>query len=499
MGACLSKKGKLQKQTSRLNDNLVQDDNRKVTDVYTTTKELGKGQASNIVQVRGKNYVKSTHGNFAMKLYDGKAKFPPDLKTEAEILKRCNHPNIIRLFELAKTGKKNKQLSLVMELCTGGSVLDRMPYKDEKQVVKILHQLISAVCYLHQQQHVAHRDIEPSNILYETEDEDSDIKLIDFGCATLLEPTERGGYKFLTEKTGTLHIMAPEVLKGKYSPQADMWSVGVVAYTLFQDGKKPFDGPTIEKVEQQISMASLNYPSWHRSKEAKAFVKQLLCKDPRARLTASKALHHPFMAQGRPKIKLSNELVVSFQMYARGSPLKRIALNALVLKSAVTVRKEYRQLFRNLDMDQKGSLTKLEFKTGFKNSGFSDEELEDLFTKLDVNNNKEIMYTEFLAATLEVSGELEEAQIKEAFEILDEDASGAISKKNLIKLLGGEAEDQKAAEIMLEGQNEMKYEEFAQLFEQNFSFRGMDTIQEMSLTAEQLSFERTKAGDDGGW
>jgi Ca2+-binding EF-hand superfamily protein len=150
-------------------------------------------------------------------------------------------------------------------------------------------------------------------------------------------------------------------------------------------------------------------------------------------------------------------------------------------------------------MDQKGSLTKLEFKTGFKNSGFSDEELEDLFTKLDVNNNKEIMYTEFLAATLEVSGELEEAQIKEAFEILDEDASGAISKKNLIKLLGGEAEDQKAAEIMLEGQNEMKYEEFAQLFEQNFSFRGMDTIQEMSLTAEQLSFERTKAGDDGGW
>jgi calcium-dependent protein kinase len=132
-----------------------------------------------------------------------------------------------------------------MELCTGGSVLDRMPYKDEKQVVKILHQLISAVCYLHQQQHVAHRDIEPSNILYETEDEDSDIKLIDFGCATQLEPSDKGGYKFLTEKTGTLHIMAPEVLKGKYSPQADMWSVGVVAYTLFQDGKKPFDGPTM--------------------------------------------------------------------------------------------------------------------------------------------------------------------------------------------------------------------------------------------------------------
>jgi serine/threonine protein kinase len=89
--------------------------------------------------------------------------------------------------------------------------------------------------------------LELSNVLYETTEPKSDVKIVDFGSATMLEmvPNHPGAFKFLKERTGSVHIMAPEVLKGRYGPKADVWSLGVMAYMLLNKGQHPFKGDTV--------------------------------------------------------------------------------------------------------------------------------------------------------------------------------------------------------------------------------------------------------------
>lgn len=228
----------------RLHGNLIVNQERKVEDTYEVTNQsIGSGKSTQIKQATLKKYHKTerTRG-VALKLYDGKAEIPPDLEKEAQILGQLDHPNIIRLFEVAKEGPRT---SLVLELCTGGPLLGRKPFKEE-QASHIIRQLLSAISYMHAN-FVVHRDIDCSNIMFRTEAADSDIKLIDFGSATELElvPNHPGAFKFLKEKTGSVHIMAPEVIKQRYGPQVDMWSCGIVAYALLNDGKYPFTGNSV--------------------------------------------------------------------------------------------------------------------------------------------------------------------------------------------------------------------------------------------------------------
>jgi calcium-dependent protein kinase len=224
-----------------LHDNLIAE-NYKLGDKYSTGQDLGAGKATQIKRGELKKFTKSTQNTgVAIKLYDGKSPSASDLKTEAMILSQCDHPNIVNLYEVTKV---NGQMSLVLELCDGGCVLDRFPYK-ESQASSIVRQVCSAISYMHGK-NMMHRDIECSNILFKSKAEDSEVKLVDFGSACELQmiPGHDGAFRFLKEKTGSLHVMAPEVIRGKYGPKADVWSLGCVAYTLLNNGEHPIKGQT---------------------------------------------------------------------------------------------------------------------------------------------------------------------------------------------------------------------------------------------------------------
>jgi Ca2+-binding EF-hand superfamily protein len=209
------------------------------------------------------------------------------------------------------------------------------------------------------------------------------------------------------------------------------------------------------------------------------------------RLTAAQALKHPWLERTIAKKNLPNELVVSFDLFRMAPPLKRIALNVLAKKSCSS---DYSSIWNALDSSGAGTLTRDEFMEGFKNTGSSTEELADLFVKLDVNCNNEILYTEFLAATLENASELEEAQIKEAFDLLSKN-NKYITKKDIKKVLGAKRDvksdvDRLKHEIdeVFDSTDKIDYETFAELFAHGFTAqRGMDAIIETSLNEEQLS------------
>jgi Ca2+-binding EF-hand superfamily protein len=194
---------------------------------------------------------------------------------------------------------------------------------------------------------------------------------------------------------------------------------------------------------------------------------------------------------------LPTELVTSFNLYRIAPDLKRIALNALARKSKSS---KYRDVFASINKSHSGMISKEEFMEAFKNSGNSEDELEDLFDKVDMNRNHAITYTEFIAASLEAEGELEEAHIQEAFDLISSNGR-YITKKDIEDIAHEQLKSQNELDLIKRAidiqmnkfskthkKDKVHYDDFAELFEHGFDAnRGMDSIVETSLNEEQLS------------
>ena len=149
---------------------------------------------------------------------------------EVNLMIKLDHPNIIKLYEYYET---EKHIYLIMELCTGGELFDRIVQNTEngiqfteKQAADIFRQMMSAINYCHKNG-IVHRDLKPENLLYLNKNENSPIKVIDFGMSKRFDKE-----KFMNEKVGTAYYISPEILQGKYDEKCDIWSVGVILYII---------------------------------------------------------------------------------------------------------------------------------------------------------------------------------------------------------------------------------------------------------------------------
>jgi serine/threonine protein kinase len=182
---------------------------------------------------------KKTHKNVAVKILKKAKMTTQDLelvKREVDILKLCQHPNVIRLLDIFEN---YDCFYIVTELLPGGDLfqyLEKREFKlTEERACKIVHSIATALYYLHSYG-IAHRDLKPENILMIDPTDESDIKIVDFGLAKMVGPNEK-----CTEPFGTLAYVAPEVLMQQpYDKSVDVWSLGVIAYLLLS-GSLPYD------------------------------------------------------------------------------------------------------------------------------------------------------------------------------------------------------------------------------------------------------------------
>lgn len=222
-----------------------------------------------------------------------------DIRTEVIILGMLRgHPHIVNLCDAFEDPK---YVHLVMELCRGGDLFDRVKTRgqfSERNAAMVCHSLAEALLHC-QSKGIIHRDIKPENILLCDPDSDCKIKLIDFGVATFFE---RGVPE--CDRAGTVEYVAPEVLDKSYGPEADIWSAGVVLYILLC-GFPPFWASSNAALEAAIRKAHVDFrhPRWAAvSAPAKDVVMRMLTKDPRARITAMEILSHPWiLAHSRGK------------------------------------------------------------------------------------------------------------------------------------------------------------------------------------------------------
>ena len=262
-------------------------------DIYDVKQKLGNGKFG-LVKL-GVN--KQTKEKVAIKIMNKSKMDSSDIelmRTEIEILKICQHPNIIRLYDIFEN---IDYIYIIMEYCPGGdlfSYLENRNFKvSEERAAILMKKMCDAVFYFQSFFGVIHRDLKPENVLMTSDKDDGDIRILDFGLSKISIPNEK-----CTEPYGTLTYCAPEIILDEpYNKEVDMWSLGVMTY-LMVSGRLPFNSEDENKIARKIAFDEPDYEKnscWKTlSYECIDFIKKLLNKDPKKRMVIEDAIKHPW-------------------------------------------------------------------------------------------------------------------------------------------------------------------------------------------------------------
>ncbi|KAL5567688.1 hypothetical protein UlMin_024263 [Ulmus minor] len=323
-----------------------------------------------------------------------------DVRREVKILKALSgHRNLVKFYDAFEDANN---VYIVMELCEGGELLDRILSRGgrytEADAKPILVQILSVVAFCHLQG-VVHRDLKPENFLFATRDEDAPLKVIDFGLSDFIRPDQR-----LNDIVGSAYYVAPEVLHRSYSIEGDLWSIGVITYILLC-GSRPFWARTESGIFRSVLRADPNFddsPWPDVSPEGKDFVKRLLNKDHRKRMSAAQALAHPWLRDESRAVPLDISIYKLVKSYVRATPLKRAALKAL--SKAITEDDLFylRAQFRLLD-PKHGYVTLDNFRTALTRNvtdAMKEARVPDILNVMEPLSYKKMDFEEFCAAAI---------------------------------------------------------------------------------------------------
>ncbi|XP_064293608.1 serine/threonine-protein kinase MARK2 isoform X2 [Phalacrocorax carbo] len=255
---------------------------------YRLLKTIGKG---NFAKVKLARHV-LTGKEVAVKIIDKTQLNSSSLQKlfrEVRIMKVLNHPNIVKLFEVIET---EKTLYLVMEYASGGEVFDYLVAHGrmkEKEARAKFRQIVSAVQYCHQK-FIVHRDLKAENLLL---DADMNIKIADFGFSNEFTFGNK-----LDTFCGSPPYAAPELFQGKKydGPEVDVWSLGVILYTLVS-GSLPFDGQNLKELRERVLRGKYRIP-FYMSTDCENLLKKFLILNPTKRGTLEQIMKDRWMNVG---------------------------------------------------------------------------------------------------------------------------------------------------------------------------------------------------------
>ncbi|KAL2165250.1 hypothetical protein VTH06DRAFT_547 [Thermothelomyces fergusii] len=262
---------------------------------------------------------------------------------ELDMLQRLKHPHIVKFVDWFESRDK---YYIVTELATGGELFDRICEQGkftEKDASQTIRQVLDAVNYLHRN-NVVHRDLKPENLLYLTKDPHSDLVLADFGIAKTL-----GTDEVLTTMAGSFGYAAPEVmLKQGHGKPVDMWSLGVITYTLLC-GYPPFRSENVQDLIDECTACRVVFHEryWKDvSQDAREFILGLLRPKPEDRWTSEQALAHPWLSG---KSATDHNLLPEIRAYLTRARLRR-GIEMVKLANRIEALKAQEEDPENSDM-----------------------------------------------------------------------------------------------------------------------------------------------------
>ncbi|CAD8065616.1 unnamed protein product [Paramecium sonneborni] len=403
--------------------------------IFSFGKVLGIGAFGKVLTARRRNNAQK---QYAIKMIDKRKVKGREtmLANEIYVLQRLDHPNIIKFHEVYQS---ELYFYICMDKCTGGELMEGVPKNQksytESQARDIIVKIISAVAYIHEQG-MMHRDIKPENIMFTDRDIRSEPKLIDFGLSVKYDSFS---YNKLKAGVGTPVYLAPEVIEGTYNEKCDVWSLGVLLFNMLI-GYPPFYGRNRQELYENIQYQNLIFDRRHwrnSSDEIKDLLKRMLNKNPHLRYSAKECLKHPWFqlvfkdgiyklprrSTGFSGTQSEDDQRTLYQMlktYRIGAKFKREVMKVLINQMNEKDLARLQQIFKNIDVDnsgtitvqelhhalqQEGSLTTLEeIEEIMENIGYDINELEDQTITLSNKSTTKplvIKYSDFLTACID--------------------------------------------------------------------------------------------------
>mmetsp|Transcript_5787 Transcript_5787/g.10967 ORF Transcript_5787/g.10967 Transcript_5787/m.10967 type:complete len:814 (+) Transcript_5787:172-2613(+) len=470
-----------------------------------------------------------------------------ELLNEIYMMRKMDHPYIIRLYEVYQVKRK---IWLVMDLCTGGNLSSRK--LKEVQVTVVAEQILRGIAYLHRRG-ICHRDLKMENILYEDGSSNSNIRLIDFGLSQTYDMTRD------STKQGAAYCLSPEVAgnTAPYSGKSDVWSVGIIVWILLA-GDYPFlkewDDLKDEKKKDDLVNARYNFGiTWKGrgiTQDARTFVSGCLKKNPEERWSAMQALEFlqdtwipnlekkgameveqetkriaalpkkespfkkrnaeikvkdpsavldkTFSAKNRKDHEIfNNDIVEDLMRFIDYGMLKKTALIALANTMDRNDVGRLSEVFLMVDSEQTGTICLEELKIALEKlemPNLDEEQIKKIFSGMDHDKSGQIHYAEFLAALAEAAGLVTMERVSDAFDRIDSDGKGYISHNDLKNILGENYSEEMVEKMILEGDfkknGRIDFDEFMQLMFEDY---------EMGLEDSGAITESLRALDDIGF
>ncbi|CAD7953700.1 unnamed protein product [Amoebophrya sp. A25] len=381
-------------------------------------------------------------------------------REEIALMRKLDHPNIIRLFE---TFEDHKNIYLILELCTGGELFDAIVnagFLTEKDGAVLVKQMLAAIFYLHDN-HIMHRDLKPENFLFYNKEAGAPLKVIDFGLGAKFNKGDR-----MATKAGTPYYVAPQVLKGDYNEKCDIWSIGVITFILLS-GYPPFYGEKDSEILAKVRKGAFSFPTEAEdgvefSSGIKDLITKMLAFQEDDRPSAQACLEHKWfaaMANAESHEKVSTKAISNLKSWHGTQRIKKIALTAIATSLTEAEIGSLKETFQLLDNNGDGTLTLEEIKAGCKQHSVSlPSNFDEVFLSIDSDGSGRIDYTEFIAATMETNLSHRDDLLWAAFRVFDVDNDGKITVDELARVMKGDemqtslpkAELQKIANLMVE-------------------------------------------------
>lgn len=238
--------------------------------------------------------------------------------------------------------------------------------------------------------------------------------------------------------------MSPEVIDHSYSKKCDLWSCGVILYTMLS-GRVPFNGHNTHIIFGKIRQANVSFElrEWHNiSPGAKDLIRKLLQKDPKQRISAKKAANHPWIQKGMigllEKKQIHTSIMFRLMNYEGANILKQASLRYIASHLINTDElTELQEIFVKIDKNGDGKLGRAELSQALAELKLQDSiDIQEIMKKCDILGTGNIDYTEFITAALDWDKLLSNSQLIETFKVFDSDGNGKISLQEIANFIG---------------------------------------------------------------
>lgn len=423
-------------------EDFVTESKHRVEDVYFFIKPpLGSGMFGTVYKAKHKK----TGVTRAIKRIKKDLRSPKSIEAllkDVEILKTLDHPNIIKVYEYFQD---DAAVYVVTELCTGGELFEQILKEknfSEQKAADLMRQMLSAIAYCHERR-LAHCDLKPENIIFESQTAANLIKIIDFGNSAFLE-----GENKLTNRFGSVYYVAPEVLLSSYTEQCDVWSLGVILF-LILSGKPPFNGANDQIILKKVyeGKYSMDGPEWSEvSDDAKDLVGKMLIYDFKKRFTARQCLEHRWIKvagkvdSSRLNQPVGRRSLRNLRTFKAESKMQEAIMyfivNQLMTKDE---QEDLMNAFMSLDTDHDGKLTRADLVAAYVKVGEDPETVnrvvDEVLANIDKTDKGFIDYSEYLTASLSKRRMFSEERLVAAFQLFDTNDQGFITVNDFKAML----------------------------------------------------------------